>query len=1815
MAPSHKRKSLPDDDFIHTISDNDEPDIVEEDIDTAPTTASARPSKKAKTASSSSAAAASKKDGKGKNKKNKNKNKKGKKQPDSDEDEGGDDDAEEAETTGLWGGANDADDGAMDSDFEFGGDGVNGGGFDEAEFEGWGFEGAKKGINGAGVNGGAAKSGVDLDEIIRRRRESKKGGEGMEDVVEEEGDDMEVEDVGDVDLDDEVLADDAFGMGAGSDVDEEGEKGRGEDEEMGEEEGSAEEDNEDDEDDAASDNDSVATPVQHPDDDEEGSEDDDEEDAEEEARRKEFFASPEETEKSSGGKKGDMSSFQAMSLSRPILRGLTSVGFTKPTPIQAKTIPIALMGKDVVGGAVTGSGKTAAFVVPILERLLYRPKKVPTTRVVVLTPTRELAIQCHSVATKLAGHTDIKFCLAVGGLSLKVQEAELRLRPDVVIATPGRFIDHMRNSASFAVDTIEILVLDEADRMLEDGFADELNEILTTLPKSRQTMLFSATMTSTVDKLIRVGLNKPARIMVDSQKKTAVTLAQEFVRLRPGREEKRMGYLVHICKTFYHERVIIFFRQKKIAHRTRIIFGLLGLSCAELHGSMNQAQRIASVESFRDGKVNYLLATDLASRGLDIKGVDTVINYEAPQSLEIYVHRVGRTARAGRSGVAVTLAAEPDRKVVKAAVRSGKAQGAKIISRIIDAKDADKWQDQIDEMDDEIDEVLQEEKEEKQLAQVEMQVKKGENLIKHEEEIHARPKRTWFETQDDKKKAKELGRTELNGVREAMKKKGAGRLSNKDKKKLDSKAERSESQSSGWKKGRQERDGKGAVLNLKKVKKPRGKPTNGYDSPQTTTLAPFKPPPAKLPPRPATVGGSRPPVVPPRTLPPRLLPPHLRARLFAHPHPHHRSSLFGYLLPPALRAGYRERLLRLRWDILPRYKRRVQSRIYAFLVERQQQKQQRKRRLAGGLSVASSCSGKPGEGGQDKGVGKSSSAHALDGPRGAGVTTRGRKKMQSQYSGSSGYGYGYGAYGTGVGGGGAGDGGVERGSRRRKLAAVAGSVYRAGVAAASELKEQYNNTRIRGVVDMSSSQVSIPGAFPNVSIVTQGGEQMVLFPTYAKRHVREYDPRGSDGGNAGAHSFQVANAAQMGMTEEEYWKQEWARAEDEKAVVDVDVRGWIYMPSKGPMTRRNRMLIGLARRLSGIPAPTVQSEPSASSLEQYEDVKEEQRIAREAREIEKRGQDEKEIASKGGYSEPPSDSRGSSHTHTPVSSSAPPSPTLPPRTTTMTQSDMTDAELSVANANLMARLGPFMTTPLVQIPITIFFYNNEQSRSHTVTTDDSGHFNTRVALEFVPTNVKVLANENISTVNTVEITESRGVSLISDVDDTIKQSNISMGTREIFRNALVRDLADLTVDGVKEWYNKMYEMGVKVHYCSNSPWQMYPVLATFFHMAGLPQGSMHLKHYSGMLQGIFEPVAERKKGTLEAIIRDFPERRFLLVGDSGEADLEVYTELAVANPGRILAVFIRDVTTTDQAGFFDSSYNIESSQRTRQATPRPRPGTQPSLDDPSRRPQLPPRATAPPANTGPAMGTLIDFDEPPAGSAAHTTESRSSSNQDLWDLNGPPTPDTPSQPRKAPPPRPIKPHALRSSPSMTSLASSKSTPTAVDASLGLPLRPRTSAGTGSPAVHTPTTSTTPRGTPPPPPPPRRRGTAPLGQHQQQPQQASQRPRTSGNLYPADVPEMDPPLPALPGNGYGYSPSLGSGTGTAIPPTAGSGGPPSAAVINKKAELWLRRLERAHELLDRQGVKLYTWRRGEDVIAEAEGIVKEALREGGAGRRK
>ena len=233
-----------------------------------------------------------------------------------------------------------------------------------------------------------------------------------------------------------------------------------------------------------------------------------------------------------------------MNLSRPIIKALTALGFSKPTPIQSRAIPLGMEGRDLCAGAITGSGKTAAFLIPILERLLFRPKDVALSRVLILTPTRELAIQCHSVATRLAKFTDIHFSLIIGGLNMKVQQAELRRRADVLIATPGRLIDHLTNTPSFDLDSIESLVLDEADRMLEEGFREALTEIVRNCPRGRQTMLFSASMTDEVNELVRLSLNHPVRLFVDKSTDLASNLVQEFIRIRKQHEQDREAVIV-----------------------------------------------------------------------------------------------------------------------------------------------------------------------------------------------------------------------------------------------------------------------------------------------------------------------------------------------------------------------------------------------------------------------------------------------------------------------------------------------------------------------------------------------------------------------------------------------------------------------------------------------------------------------------------------------------------------------------------------------------------------------------------------------------------------------------------------------------------------------------------------------------------------------------------------------------------------------------------------------------------------------------------------------------------------------------------------------------------------------------------------------------------------------------------------------------------------------------------------------------------------------------------------------------------------------
>jgi ATP-dependent RNA helicase DDX27 len=315
--------------------------------------------------------------------------------------------------------------------------------------------------------------------------------------------------------------------------------------------------------------------------------DESEDDAIELARKDAFFSSDPTTTDTAVA-----TTFASMNLSRQLLRSLTALNLTTPTPIQARAIPLALLGRDILGSAVTGSGKTAAFLIPILERLTYRDrgKGGQACRVLILCPTRELAVQCESVGKALAenGGLDVRFALLVGGLSLAAQAHTLRTLPDILIATPGRLIDHLTNTPSFTLSALDVLVIDEADRMLEAGFTDELEEIIKNCPRGRQTMLFSATMTDSVDELVKLSLERPIRVFVDPKRNTAQGLTQEFVRIRT--DDTRSPALVALCKRTVRERCIIFFRSKALAHQMRVVFGLCGLKAAELHGNLTQEQ-------------------------------------------------------------------------------------------------------------------------------------------------------------------------------------------------------------------------------------------------------------------------------------------------------------------------------------------------------------------------------------------------------------------------------------------------------------------------------------------------------------------------------------------------------------------------------------------------------------------------------------------------------------------------------------------------------------------------------------------------------------------------------------------------------------------------------------------------------------------------------------------------------------------------------------------------------------------------------------------------------------------------------------------------------------------------------------------------------------------------------------------------------------------------------------------------------------------------------------------------------------------------
>ena len=452
------------------------------------------------------------------------------------------------------------------------------------------------------------------------------------------------------------------------------------------------------------------------------------------------------------GAKGDTTfdakAFDELHLSRPLTRACETLGYKKPTPIQAAVIPIAMTGRDVCGRAVTGSGKTAAFMLPQLERMLHRgPRPAAATHVLVLVPTRELAVQVHQMTESLAQFTTIRAVLVVGGLSANVQAAALRTRPEIVVATPGRVIDHVRNTHSFGLEDLATLILDEADRLLEMGFLEEIKEIVRQCPKKRQTLLFSATLTAGVEALASLSMKNPARLSADTLGTTPKRLVEEVLKLKPNQSAQKEAFLMAIVSRSYDKSTIIFSQTKQEAHRLKIIMGLSDIKAGELHGDMTQTQRLAALDEFRMGTVTHLIATDVAARGLDIPSVDAVISFDAPKTLASYLHRVGRTARAGKKGTALTFMEESDRKLVKTIAK----RGANLKARIVPGNIVAEWHKKIEDMEDQIVQINYEERTERQLQKAEMEANKASNILEHAAEIKSRPAKTWFQSERDKR--------------------------------------------------------------------------------------------------------------------------------------------------------------------------------------------------------------------------------------------------------------------------------------------------------------------------------------------------------------------------------------------------------------------------------------------------------------------------------------------------------------------------------------------------------------------------------------------------------------------------------------------------------------------------------------------------------------------------------------------------------------------------------------------------------------------------------------------------------------------------------------------------------------------------------------------------------------------------------------------------------------------------------------------------------------------------------------------------------
>ena len=353
--------------------------------------------------------------------------------------------------------------------------------------------------------------------------------------------------------------------------------------------------------------------------------------------------------------------FKELKIAEPILRALNEKGYSTPTPIQQQAVPVALQNRDVLGLAQTGTGKTAAFAIPIIQQLCLGKSKYGI-KALILTPTRELAIQISECFTDYAKYTQIRHTVIFGGVKQKSQTDELSKGTDILVATPGRLLDLM-NQGFIKLDTIRHFVLDEADRMLDMGFIHDIKRILPKLPKEKQTLFFSATMPQAIATLSKTILKNPAKVEVTPVSSVVDTILQSVYFVE--KQEKKI-LLVNLLKEDKNQSsVLVFSRTKHGADKIARILCKSGISSEAIHGNKSQNARQRALANFKSNKTRVLIATDIAARGIDINQLELVINYDLPDVAETYVHRIGRTGRAGHSGVAISFCAEDEHPMLK----------------------------------------------------------------------------------------------------------------------------------------------------------------------------------------------------------------------------------------------------------------------------------------------------------------------------------------------------------------------------------------------------------------------------------------------------------------------------------------------------------------------------------------------------------------------------------------------------------------------------------------------------------------------------------------------------------------------------------------------------------------------------------------------------------------------------------------------------------------------------------------------------------------------------------------------------------------------------------------------------------------------------------------------------------------------------------------------------------------------------------------------------------------------------------------------